>query len=85
MAVFKFGKLKFYLVYWKGSHFQNLYHFGEHTKLLNLISMIASLVEMLFRCESSIKNYYYWDGAEWKTNKVVTTAIPDTSWEAVWR
>jgi hypothetical protein len=47
VAIFKFGDLRFYLVFWKGLHFQELYHFREHTKSLNLTSMIASLVEML--------------------------------------
>jgi hypothetical protein len=45
VTVFRFGKLRFYR--WKFSHSQKLYHFREPTKSLNLINMIASLVEML--------------------------------------
>jgi hypothetical protein len=47
MTVLKFGELRFYLLYWKGSHFYEVYHFREQPKSLNLASMLASLVEML--------------------------------------
>jgi hypothetical protein len=47
VANFKFGELRFYLLYWKGSHFQEVCHFIQQPKSLNLTTMITNLVEML--------------------------------------
>jgi hypothetical protein len=44
VAGFKLGELRFYL---KVLYFQEVYYFIEQLKSLNLVTMIANLVEML--------------------------------------